>query len=653
MKPLFLLISLLLSIQVEASKIKLGNANKEEILEAEHPLEPDAKAAILMQEGDAELTYNKNAGRFEVLLKVYKKIKIYDASATDLGSFSISYNKYYEQNVKSIKGFTYNMEGGKIVKKKLEKDNIFDEKVSKNIRNKKIAMPNVKKGSVIEINYEVVYPYDISIPKWYFQYDIPVNETKYRVETPEWFTYNRSASGSLGINQEKSTKNKTIVWTGGGSGSALGYTANITTFTASNTPSLQDEDFVPCMNNYRSAISFDIMQSQIPGGRLKNYTGSWRQISNELFDDSDLGKQITKKNKDVDAIAKSLIKDTKDATAEAIFNYVRDNFAWNEYFGVYADEGIKGLLKKKTGNAADINLMLTKMLISANLSAVPVATKDREDGFINIYYPSFRELNYLIVKYTKEDGSNLFLDATDKNMHFGYLPERALNMRGITIIKNGGESISISNPNIGTVKNIIKGSFNEDLEMVFDCTSKISGYSYTKSSDMETDADKAIEVLESKFENRFYDEFNIEKDHAQDLVVLKEKYTLEENSEIIGEKIYIDAFAGTFQPSNELTEEKRALPIFKDFLENRKTTLQITMPEGYTMESAPENMIIALPEEMGKFMYRVISSGDKIVITVSLEEKSDIINPQHYEALKEFSKMIAAKSQEKIVLAKT
>jgi hypothetical protein len=46
-----------------------------------------------------------------------------------------------------IKGLTYNIENGKVIETKLEKDNIFTEQLTKQISVKKVSMPAVKEGS--------------------------------------------------------------------------------------------------------------------------------------------------------------------------------------------------------------------------------------------------------------------------------------------------------------------------------------------------------------------------------------------------------------------------------------------------------------------------------------------------------------------------
>jgi hypothetical protein len=51
-----------------------------------------------------------------------------------------------------------------------------------------------------------------------------------------------------------------------------------------------------------------------------------------------------------------------------VFNHVK-NLKWNGYYGYSCNDGVKKKYKDKTGNVAEINLMLTAMLRYANLNA--------------------------------------------------------------------------------------------------------------------------------------------------------------------------------------------------------------------------------------------------------------------------------------------
>ena len=69
---------------------------------------------------------------------------------------------YLGSNLKEDVSFsdavTYNLVGGKIEKTKLKSEGEFNEKINKYWRRKKITMPNVKEGSIIEYEYTIRTP---------------------------------------------------------------------------------------------------------------------------------------------------------------------------------------------------------------------------------------------------------------------------------------------------------------------------------------------------------------------------------------------------------------------------------------------------------------------------------------------------------------
>lgn len=50
-----------------------------------------------------------------------------------------------------------------------------------------------------------------------------------------------------------------------------------------------------------------------------------------------------------------------------IYNHVKMSYQWNENNGVISRQGLKKVMEEKSGNAADINLLLTLMLKEARV----------------------------------------------------------------------------------------------------------------------------------------------------------------------------------------------------------------------------------------------------------------------------------------------
>lgn len=80
--------------------------------------------------------------------------------------------------------------------------------------------------------------------------------------------------------------------------------------------------------------------------------------------------------------------------------------------------------------------------------------------------------------------------------------------------------------------------------------------------------------------------------------------------------------------------------------------VNITIPEGYKVESLPEKMALQLPDGLGIFKYNISQKGNQLQLLVSSEIKVALILASYYESVKEFYGQMVAKESEKVVLSK-
>ena len=115
----------------------------------------------------------------------------------------------------------------------------------------------------------------------------------------------------------------------------------------------------------------------------------------------------------------------------AIHKYVKDHVAWNGVEDIYAADELKDNFRKKTGTAADINLIMASMLHKAGIRVEMVLLSTRGNGFVRMDNPTTRQFNYTICR-AYIDTVGYFLDATEKYLPWNALPERCMN--GIALV---------------------------------------------------------------------------------------------------------------------------------------------------------------------------------------------------------------------------
>jgi transglutaminase-like putative cysteine protease len=366
-------------------------------------------------------------------------------------------NNSNEEEIINLKGYTYNLDGEKIVKDKLTKEAIFDEQVSDNWHLEKFTMPNVKEGSVIEFSYTIKSDNAFNFREWEFQYTIPVLWSEYRATFPEYFNYKQLSQGyePYYINEKKSVsetftvkydaESRTGMNGGRTSAGVENFTSNSTAYrwVTKDVPAMREEPFMTTVNDYINKIEFELASTHFPGQHVKTYSNSWNSLTDLLLKNEYFGIQLNKtgfaKN-ELNAIAAKFTEPEQKIIA--IYEFARKSVKWNGIKQKYAESTTKKAYENRTGNAADINLMLVALLREAGLDANPVILSTRDHGRLLKSYALLNKFNYVIA-HVNLNGKDYLLDATDPVIGHGMLPTRCLNGEGWLVNEKSGRWISL------------------------------------------------------------------------------------------------------------------------------------------------------------------------------------------------------------------
>jgi hypothetical protein len=206
-----LLLSILFCFHANAQEFKLGKVSIAELEQKKHPKDTAAAAAILFKKGEVKFEYAAGRG-FEIMTNVKTRIKIYKKEGYEWANQKVRYyldNKYGEiVNFSDV--VTYNLVAGKIEKTKLKSDGLFNEKINKYWGQKKITMPNIHEGSVIEFSYTIKSPMIGSLQDWDFQTSIPVDYSEFKIFIPEYFVYKPNQKGFTILKKAIEKRNRKI-----------------------------------------------------------------------------------------------------------------------------------------------------------------------------------------------------------------------------------------------------------------------------------------------------------------------------------------------------------------------------------------------------------------------------------------------------------
>ncbi|MEY2867691.1 MAG: hypothetical protein RIR01_91 [Bacteroidota bacterium] len=672
MKPKFLLTVFTAFIVVctsNAQDFRLGKVSLQELKEKVHPKDSSAVAAVLFEKAENKLVYNQENG-FEIELVVRARIKIYKKGGYDLANKSLRY--YLVNNSREKVSFsevaTYNLVDGKIEKTKLKSDGEFDEVINKYWGQKKIVMPNVKEGSVIEYEY-VLHSPNIGNPRdWYFQSDIPVNYSEYINSIPEYFVYNTNLKGFISpkVTVEKHNKSlridskERVTGTGFGttrtnfSSEDIPYTETRTTYLVENMPAIKEESFVNNIRNYTTSLEQELSMTQFPNSMPKMYSTNWDAVVKTIYDYEDFGLELNKTGyfeEDLNQILKGIT--SVEEKIAVIFTFVKTKVKWNGYHGYSCEEGVRKAYKTGVGNVADINLMLTAMLRYSELNANPVLLSTRSNGIS--FFPNRTAFNY-VISAVETDKGLILMDATEKYSVPNVLPLRDLNWSGRLIRKNGSSEDVDLMPKVNS-KEFANVALDVDTHGVINGKVKLYHANHEalrfRQNHIVTNKDAYLESLENKNNNIEINDYvrENELDLAKPII---ENYTFKDTktAEIINNKIYLSPLIFFSLRENPFKQEVREYPVDFGYPIQEKYSITLKIPEGYEVESLPKAMTVDGGENIGMYKFVIGNNNGVIQIVSTSDIYSPIVTPEYYQVLKDFFQKSIEKQNEKIVLKK-
>ena len=643
---LLLLAGLLFSrvtAQAQELPVKYGKVTEDEVKMKVYAKDTSAAAVYLVDYGES---YFSVTNGLKLVFERTMRIKILKKAGYDWANVEVPYyyaNSSSKEYVSGIKATTYNWENGKMVAVKMDSKAIFEEKKSANWNLKKFALPAVKEGSVLDITYTVTSDFFFNLQDWTFQHSIPTAHSEYRVSIPEYFDYKKYTQGYEPMRVNETTRGN---MNGGGATNNHRWVMN-------DLPAITSEAFITTIDDYVSKIEFELEWIRIPGEIHKRVSGSWDSFTKELMAEENFGGQLNRTGffkSEVAAFA--AIKDTLER-ATSIYNFVKDNVKWNESGGVVTSGNLRKIFEKKTGSAADINLLLVALLRDAGIEAYPVVMSTRDHGRIPLHSPLMTKFNY-VIGCVKIGGKDVLVDATDPMQPLGLLPKRCLNGQGWLVAKEGGAWVPLQTAE-RTVEYI-----SADLQVlptgalrgkVKESSGGHAGVSL-RHAVHETGESKYLEKLaqsQSKFERK--------QPVLQNLKELNRPVDLEYELLSDGDAqpkdiIYLNPMVLKGTAENPFKLAERKYPVDFGFAKEDLYVCSFTIPEGYAVEELPKAIIMSLPENKGKFTYMLQAQGNKIQVMSKVTIASPIFYAEEYEFLKSFYAQVLAKQAEQIVLRK-
>lgn len=604
----------------QKAPMKFGTVDKADLEMTVYPADTYAAAVILCNYG----YFNATTFDFVRLLR----IKILKKEGTSWG------DRVFPTSEKaSIRGITYNLVNGEVVETKLKNESIFLERVSEDNYRTRVAMPNVREGSIIDIEFR--FPW---LPEeWRFQDIIPVKWSELILENSPYIDFRKNYFGFVPLSESSSTRS-----------------------VAKDVPAFKDEPFMASSTNYMSKFEIEVLSISIPAtstkpGFYREYSTTWEAVNRRLISSNGFGmalKGCAFLNDEANKIEKTCT--TPMEKLEAADEYVKHAVKWNEEEALYiSSDNLSKPFNDKIGNSADVNLILIQLLKKLDLDVYPVALSTRSNGFLSPVFPSRDKLNY-VVAYVMIDNKPYFADATEEFLPVGMLPERCINLQGRIIDETISDWVDLMTakkdktliqeelaigPDLVMTGKIIRKSYDyAALDFRNDYAEHNSEDEFLR--DMENE-NMGLSIINSKISGLDSIYLPVSEEYH---VKIKNKITM------VGNLLYVYPMLFEQMTENPFKPETRNYPV--DFTVPLELTLisTITLPEGAVVEELPKVMVLKLPDNSVSMVYQISMVGNDVHMTYKFILTKPIFSVEEYANLRAFFSEMIKKHAEPIVI---
>ena len=651
MKYLVIPFILVFSVNISFSQnFDFGKVSKEELQEKFHPSDSSVEAAVLYKNEYIHYQYLKSEG-FVQQREVHERIKIYNKEGLDWATKKVYLyygNAGSSEKLINLKAVTYNLEDGKVVKTKLTKDGKFKEDYNEYTKISSFTMPNVKEGSVIEYRYRITSPFT-GIDDVIFQYNIPINKFDLKISTPEYYIYNKQLNLNSSYMPRLTESRKNV-------NTPFAYVENVITSNEENIPALRKEAFSGNINNYRSKLALELTAllnnlKQVE----KSFSSDWEDVTRTIYKSTNFGEQLRKSNFFQDDLAGILGPDDNDfVKATKVLEFVKSKVKWNGNYGKFAQNGIRKAYKESEGNVADINLLIVAMLRSQDIDANPVLVSTKDNGIP--LFPTREGFNYVICM-VKSGNDRMLLDGTEKYGSVNVLPFRALNWQGRLIERDGtSQWVDLSAPAKSEESTMLNISIDEELnttgKVKKNYTSYLALQYRRKHNDLNLEGKiKSHESNKDGIEIMEYDYQN-EDNHLKPARVSYD-FELSDAVDEIGNKLYFNPLFFFASDESPFKLDERQYPIDFVIPMKDKYTINIMLPEGYSVESLPKSEAFTFNNGQSNFKYIIKQSGKFLRLSFNFDINFPMISASEYKSFKDFYDKYIEKQAEQVVLSKT
>ena len=644
MKKLFVFILLSFTAFISFSQTELpafGKADLKELMMKECSFDKEANAMKLIDYQETEIT----TSGYDIRIKIERRvrIKIFNKSGVDAANIIIPYmRKSKKSKVNDISAYIYNLDssGINIVAQKLQKDEIFKEKVDKGISTVAFTFPDVKPGSVIEYHYTHIEKNSLHLDPWFFQDNLPtaVSVCKFIYPFSMRFDYHFITTDSV-TREYVSKQNQ-----------------NIRTFTQKNIYPFRAEPMMSSIKDNLQRVEFAFLPP-LSGSTLLFGGGTrWGVFNKALLLAPFFGEQMYIKIPGTESIVDSAKKISASGDkVHFIYQQVKRNLKWDDNTTFYADD-LREVWQSKTANSAEINLCILNLLIKSGIQSYPLLVSTRGNGMADPDFISLGQFNSVDV-LVADSIQYYILDGTQKYISYKIPPYNILNRNVFLIDTLNFKWLNIADSRLLMKTNIIvKAELNKDGELKGDAY--ITYHDHSKASRLEEQNEKTKEkededkeFIEKESAEIVIDSL-VEENAENELNPLIHKFSFTYKLSNTNDYHFLDPFFLSNFRKNPFNDSLRRTDIDMGSNQSYSLYLYLTIPDDFQIDDLPNNVLIRSNDSSMLFKREILREGNVLVFRHSFDILRTVYAKEEYPGIREYFKRIYGVVNDKIVLKK-
>lgn len=630
-RPFLLGIFILLGLTLFGQKeIKFGKVDPADLAMTELAADTSAGAYVLHHGSKVFFSFSGTPMMFQ---SVKRRVKLLKRSGFDEADVELRYYPQY-QKITDLKAMIHLPDGNTI---KLKGRDFVREDLDDDWRSIKFTFPQVTEGAIIEYGYRKSNENFTWLPRFYFQENVPVRWAEYRASIPEYYRYvSLSNAHNVWAEHSSTVDNEQV--------SGIAMRVQNMNFALADLPAFKDQPYTNNLTDYLPKIYMQLQTVAYPGQEVQNVFTTWQELAKDLDNFAWFGKKYNNRSdvaKPLNDMAPLLEKATTETEkARVAYGYIGQHMNWDGEHRITSDNRLNQCWSSKTGNSAELNMLLLGVLLQLDIQAEPLLVSLRNQGAPITTFPVYDQFDHLMV-LARLDGKQYILDVNDTSRPMGMPRFKALNGAGWVASPENPRWIPIKSPRVtSTITAEISLDDTEDGMATVDIQSRKSSYYALNSrnalSRMEDDKEGPLmsDIIDIFPDAEFISRELEEEDdiRAPHKIGLKARVPL---AQIADDYIYLSPIISYPLEEGLVDTETRYAPVDLGYPSRHRYVAKIKIPEGYAVEEMPESIRMRSEDGSVSASFTAAKDEETISVNYTLDLGRAVFTADEYYALKE------------------